>query len=176
MSSSVLLELDDDSNELSYAFLLWSSLVALLWYASRRVESRDAAARIAAEARPEVEVVRQARAIERQREVERQWEQHHQQQQPPSSSSSSQPSSSQAQSQAEAQPSPFVLPTPPADREDCPVCLDTVKWPIDTNCLHTYCCECFMQYHQQSGGVFQGQTTLPTHNMRGGRGVVDRAS
>jgi uncharacterized membrane protein YkvA (DUF1232 family) len=50
---------------------------------------------------------------------------------------------------------------PPIPQADCPICLDSAKFAIDTNCAHTFCASCFLQYHDQSGGVLRAAVKCP---------------
>ncbi len=56
---------------------------------------------------------------------------------------------------------PPAVPGIPREREDCPICIDTVKYPIETNCAHTFCAACFLQYHDQAGGVIPAMVRCP---------------
>lgn len=131
-----LLELDDDDHDFSYAAFIWLSLVAGLWYWSRRVEARDAAQRIDAAARGNVDAVRER--VHRQRS---------------GSGDAAAGGGGGVPIVPGGVPAAGAAAAAPREREDCPICLDRVTWPIDTNCSHTFCAQCFISYHEQASGL-----------------------
>jgi RING finger protein 170 len=135
---TVLLEIDEDSHPFTYAFLLWIGVVGGLWYFSRQIQARDRLQRVDPAAQGRVYEVREQ--IQRQRsgsDVHR------------------------AEGAPAAAPRRPVAVGEPRERSDCPVCISTVSWPVDTNCAHTFCAGCFLEYYQRSSGVLPTAVTCP---------------
>jgi len=132
------MDIQDDEHPFRNALLIWLSVVGLLVYLSKRQQRRDA--RIDPAAAGRVGEVRER--VHRQR----------------SESAQRQEDAGAAAPAAPAAPGGPDAAEPPAD---CPICLDSAKYAIDTNCAHTFCAACFLQYHEQSGGVMRAAVKCP---------------
>lgn len=179
---SVLLEIDEDSHPFTYAFLMWIAVVGGLWWYSRKIQQRDHAAL-------QVDPSAQGRVHEVREQIQRQR-----------SGSDLDPGAA-GSSAAAAPRRPAAAVGEPREREDCPICISTVSWPVDTNCSHTFCAGqilprrlnttdgwsacgllgaeflpsrasdlgCFLQYHDQAGGVIPSAVKCPIWSVDGDR-------
>jgi len=139
---SPCLELQEDDTSPLTVIALWCVAFAILMGWSRHIEQSNQHHRppppIDAAAVEPVRVVRERRHAEREGEGH---QQHHAFPAP-----SAPPAEDEGQVEGAAA---AVPPSVPDNRADCPICIDKLAWPVNTNCGHSYCCQCFISYHQQ---------------------------
>jgi len=141
----LLLELQDDEHDFRNAFLMWCIAVGCLVAWTRYLQRRDAAA-IDPAAAANVNELRERMHRQRSGVAQADGEGRN-------NRSSAAPAAAAAGASAPAGAA--------GERGDCPICLDKVSWPIDTNCSHCFCAQCFMSYHEQGGGMLRPMVTCP---------------
>ena len=57
-----------------------------------------------------------------------------------------------AASSPSPRPAPTAPPAPPRPSDlQCPICLDSTSFAVETNCSHTYCAACILDYFERGG-------------------------